>query len=288
MAGSTTIIDSLHPGKPVQKMMDVNPSYERRSRSRSPAARRERSRSRSPAVRRERSRSYSRSRSPRGRRNYSRSRSPVARYRSRSRSRSRDRYARDSRDRRGYGDRYNRYDRYDRRDDRGFDRRPREVRPVNRGSEEERAASKTLYFGNMPFTMQEREITDMLSKFGPIRNVSLPREGYDQRPRGFCFIEFEERRDAEAALAHYQGFNLEGRTLRVDWDVGRERKERPPRTDFRRDNYRRDDRRDTYRRDDRPDYRRDDRPDYQREERAPRDEYIPREERSGSLSPRSN
>lgn len=263
-------------------MMDVNPSYERRSRSRS----------RSPVARRERSRSYSRSRSPRGRRSYSRSRSPVARYRSRSRSRSRDRHARDSRDRRGYVDRYDRYDRYERRDDRGYDRRPREPRPVNRGSEEERATSKTLYFGNMPFSMQEREISEMVSKFGPVRNVSLPREGYDQRPRGFCFVEFEERRDAEQALAHFQGYNLEGRTLRVDWDVGRDRKERAPRSDFRRDNYRRDnyrrDDRDSYRRDERPDYRRDDGPDYRRDDRAPREGDLPREERSGSLSPRSN
>jgi hypothetical protein len=40
----------------------------------------------------------------------------------------------------------------------------------------------------------------------------------------FAFVTFEERVDAEDAKAKYESHQVEGRTLRIDWDVGFERK----------------------------------------------------------------
>ena len=40
----------------------------------------------------------------------------------------------------------------------------------------------------------------------------------------FAFVSFEERADAEDAKAKYESYQVEGRTLRIDWDVGFERK----------------------------------------------------------------
>ena len=40
----------------------------------------------------------------------------------------------------------------------------------------------------------------------------------------FAFVTFEERVDAEDAKAKYESYQVEGRTLRIDWDVGFERK----------------------------------------------------------------
>lgn len=200
--------------------------------------RRSHSRSRSPVRRYSRSQSRSRSRSRSPRRRYSRSRSP-ARYERRDYRDSRDSRHRDSR--RGY-DSYRSGDRYDRRDRERSDRRsaPRERRPVNRGSEEERAASKTLFIGNLPFNFEERDVAHLMERFGPLRKVTIPMERFSRRNRGFGFVEFEERRDAEDAMQKYQGYAVEGRELRLDWDVGAERKFTPrdrERTD-RSDSYR--------------------------------------------------
>lgn len=40
----------------------------------------------------------------------------------------------------------------------------------------------------------------------------------------FAFVTFEDRLDAEDAKAKYESYTVDGRTLRIDWDVGRERK----------------------------------------------------------------
>lgn len=36
----------------------------------------------------------------------------------------------------------------------------------------------------------------------------------------FAFVEFEQRLDAEDASLKYNGYTIEGRKLRIDWDVG--------------------------------------------------------------------
>ena len=37
-------------------------------------------------------------------------------------------------------------------------------------------------------------------------------------------MDFEDRRDAEAAFEKYTGFQVEDRRLKLDWDVGRDKK----------------------------------------------------------------
>lgn len=217
------------------------PAYEshRRNYSRSPVRARSRSpvRARSPVARSPRR--YSRS----PRRRYSRSRSPVGRYENRGGPRdynNRDyrgpRDYRDSRDSRDYRDsRFERRDRFERRP-------PRERRPINRGTEEERANSKTIFVGNLPFHFEERDVAHLMERFGPLRKITIPVERFARRNRGFCFVEFEERRDAEDAMQKYQGYSVEGRELRLDWDAGSDRKfppreDREPRGEYR-DSYR--------------------------------------------------
>ncbi|KAH3757988.1 hypothetical protein Pelo_10282 [Pelomyxa schiedti] len=38
--------------------------------------------------------------------------------------------------------------------------------------------------------------------------------------RGYAFVDFEDRRDAEDAFERYNGYEISGRRLRLDWDVG--------------------------------------------------------------------
>ena len=41
----------------------------------------------------------------------------------------------------------------------------------------------------------------------------------------FCFVEFEDRRDAEEALSSFNGKTVDGRRIRCDFDIGLEKKE---------------------------------------------------------------
>ncbi|KAG0296803.1 hypothetical protein BGZ98_000813 [Dissophora globulifera] len=147
-------------------------------------------------------------------------------------------YDRDSRGGydRGYGRSYDRdHDRgYGRSSyDRGYGNRgrspPRRSRTVNRGSEEDRLASRTLYVGNIPYSFREIEIEDMFKKFGTIVKITVVLDQYTGRNKGFAFVEFEDRKNAEEAMEQYNGFAVEGRRLKMDWDIGLNKKDIKPR-----------------------------------------------------------
>jgi RNA recognition motif-containing protein len=44
------------------------------------------------------------------------------------------------------------------------------------------------------------------------------------KSRGYAFVEFDTRHDAENAYDYFQGYMLDGRRLRLDWDIGIDRK----------------------------------------------------------------
>uniref|UniRef100_A0A0D6R1I1 RRM domain-containing protein n=1 Tax=Araucaria cunninghamii TaxID=56994 RepID=A0A0D6R1I1_ARACU len=74
-------------------------------------------------------------------------------------------------------------------------------------------ASRTLYVGNLPGDIREREVEDLFYKYGPIVDIDLK---IPPRPPGYCFIEFEDARDAEDAIRGRDGYNFDGNRLRVE------------------------------------------------------------------------
>ncbi|KAF9126148.1 hypothetical protein BGW39_006833 [Mortierella sp. 14UC] len=152
-------------------------------------------------------------------------------------------------DRGGYDRGYDRggYERgYDRSYDRGYGggyrggydrggygrpRSPPRRRTVNRGNEEDRLASKTLYIGNIPYSFREPEVEEMFKKFGTIVKITVVLDQYTGRNKGFAFVEYEDRKNAEEAMEKYNGFDVEGRRLKLDWDIGLGKKDiKPPRS----------------------------------------------------------
>lgn len=43
----------------------------------------------------------------------------------------------------------------------------------------------------------EKDVQSMFESFGTIRKISIPIDRFTQRNKGFVFVEYEERRDAE-------------------------------------------------------------------------------------------
>ncbi|KAF9545267.1 hypothetical protein EC957_011140 [Mortierella hygrophila] len=160
-----------------------------------------------------------------------------------------DRGGYDRSDRGGYDRGYDRggYDRgYDRSYDRGYGggqrggydrggygrpRSPPRRRTINRGSEEDRLNSRTLYIGNIPYSFREPEVEEMFKKFGTIVKITVVLDQFTGRNKGFAFVEYEDRKNAEEAMEKYNGFDVEGRRLKLDWDIGLGKKDiKPPRS----------------------------------------------------------
>ncbi|KAA8543098.1 hypothetical protein F0562_021407 [Nyssa sinensis] len=74
-------------------------------------------------------------------------------------------------------------------------------------------SSRTLYVGNLPGDIREREVEDLFYKYGPIAQVDLK---IPPRPPGYAFVEFEEARDAEDAIRGRDGYDWDGHRLRVE------------------------------------------------------------------------
>lgn len=139
----------------------------------------------------------------------------------------RDRYDRDRYDRYDHRDRYEHRDRYDRYDDRRgrYPPKSRPRRPVDRGSEAERKTTTTIYAGNLPYDFIERDVAAMFERYGRLKSITVPMDAVTNKNKGFAFIEFEDRRDAEDAFEKFDGFSVEGRRLRLDWDIGLSKKD---------------------------------------------------------------
>uniref|UniRef100_A0A804R7I7 RRM domain-containing protein n=1 Tax=Zea mays TaxID=4577 RepID=A0A804R7I7_MAIZE len=73
--------------------------------------------------------------------------------------------------------------------------------------------SRTIYVGNLPGDIREREVEDLFYKYGKIVDIDLK---VPPRPPGYAFVEFEDPRDAEEAIAGRDGYNFDGHRLRVE------------------------------------------------------------------------
>ncbi|GAB2234413.1 hypothetical protein Drorol1_Dr00003665 [Drosera rotundifolia] len=73
-------------------------------------------------------------------------------------------------------------------------------------------SSRTLYVGNLPGDIREREVEDLFYKYGNVVHIDLK---IPPRPPGYAFVEFEEARDAEDAIRGRDGYDFDGHRLRV-------------------------------------------------------------------------
>jgi RNA recognition motif-containing protein len=76
----------------------------------------------------------------------------------------------------------------------------------------------------------------LLAEYGPLKSVSVGYNYRTKQSKGFAFVEFENRRDAEDALRKFDREVVRGRSLRLDWDLSYDQKVRHgyarPRRDF--------------------------------------------------------
>jgi RNA recognition motif-containing protein len=76
--------------------------------------------------------------------------------------------------------------------------------------------SKKLYVGNLPFNATEAELRDLFEAHGAIESVNVITDRDTGRSRGFGFVEYQEESNAQAARQALDGFDMGGRSLRVN------------------------------------------------------------------------
>jgi RNA recognition motif-containing protein len=72
-----------------------------------------------------------------------------------------------------------------------------------------------LYVGNLSFDTTEDSLRELFSKHGTVESTRLISDRDTGRPRGFGFVEMPNS-DASRAMQALNGYELDGRTLRVN------------------------------------------------------------------------
>lgn len=73
-----------------------------------------------------------------------------------------------------------------------------------------------IYVGNLSFRTTEEELRSVFSQYGNVERVNVVTDRETGQPRGFAFVEMTERQNAEAAISHLNGAEVDGRSLRVN------------------------------------------------------------------------
>jgi cold-inducible RNA-binding protein len=75
---------------------------------------------------------------------------------------------------------------------------------------------KRLFVGNLPYSVGESELEAAFAEHGTVVSAVVIRDRESGRSRGFGFVEMETDEMAESAVGALDGFEMEGRRLRVN------------------------------------------------------------------------
>lgn len=75
----------------------------------------------------------------------------------------------------------------------------------------------TLYIGGLEESITEGILHSAFIPFGDIKDVSIPLDNTTGKHRGFGFVEFEAKDDANDAIDNMHNAELYGRVLRVNY-----------------------------------------------------------------------
>ena len=76
--------------------------------------------------------------------------------------------------------------------------------------------AKKLYVGNLPYSVTEEQLREMFSQVGEIADAAVVTDRYTGQSKGFGFVEMATDEGAQAAIAKYDGQDLDGRAMVVN------------------------------------------------------------------------
>jgi RNA recognition motif-containing protein len=80
-----------------------------------------------------------------------------------------------------------------------------------------------IFVGNLPFSATEDQLSQLFTPHGEVASVSIVKDKFTDRSRGFAFVEMSSAEAATAAIAALANHSMDSRTLTIN--VARERTE---------------------------------------------------------------
>lgn len=84
-----------------------------------------------------------------------------------------------------------------------------------------------LFVANISFEATEESVRALFEGFGTVEDFYYARDQESGRPRGFAFVTMASEAEAQSAIEQFDGYELEGRDLRVS--IARPKEDRGPR-----------------------------------------------------------
>jgi RNA recognition motif-containing protein len=73
-----------------------------------------------------------------------------------------------------------------------------------------------LYVGNLAFSTSSQDLQELFGQAGTVESASVVEDRDTGRSRGFGFVEMSSKEEGEAAIAQFNGKEVNGRSLTVN------------------------------------------------------------------------
>ena len=73
-----------------------------------------------------------------------------------------------------------------------------------------------IYVGGLPYSTNADGLRDLFAQTGGVGDVHIVEDKYSGQSRGFGFVEMADASEANAAIAKFNGFQMDGRALTVN------------------------------------------------------------------------
>ncbi|BBN08786.1 cleavage stimulation factor subunit 2 [Marchantia polymorpha subsp. ruderalis] len=84
-------------------------------------------------------------------------------------------------------------------------------------SGQQHRASRCVFVGNIPYDATEEQLVQICEEVGPVVSFRLVVDRDTGKPKGYGFCEFRDEETALSARRNLQGYEINGRQLRVDF-----------------------------------------------------------------------
>lgn len=87
--------------------------------------------------------------------------------------------------------------------------------------------AKKIYVGNLSYGTTDDGLRNLFASYGEVDSVSIITDRDSGRSKGFGFVEMREEADAKNAISALDGYEMDGRRLRVNEANEKPRRDAP-------------------------------------------------------------
>ena len=76
--------------------------------------------------------------------------------------------------------------------------------------------STKVYVGNLSFSVTQEKLKELFESFGDIEEAIVISDRFSGRSKGFGFVTFTDKKDADKAIEDMNGKEIDGREIKVN------------------------------------------------------------------------